>query len=118
MKKLKVIDIQAFSESISASKLQQRVRAAVSATEAYELCNTTLRDLLDDHAPVTQRTITTRSECPWFTTNIKLAKAKRRGLEKQLRRTSLTVHREIYFKQRDLTNNLIQEAKKDYSVLS
>ena len=114
MRKLKAIDIQAFSDSIIASKLQQQVRAADSATEAYELYNTTLREVLDDHAPVTQRTITTRSECPWFTTNIKLAKAKRKRLEKQWRRTRLTVHHEIYTQQRDLTNSLIQEAKKDY----
>ena len=83
IRKLKAIDIQAFSDSISASKLQQHVRAADNATEAYEFYNTTLREILDDHAPVTQRTITTRSESPWFTTNIKLAKAKRRSLEKQ-----------------------------------
>ena len=114
MRKLKAIDIQAFSDSISASKLQQHVRVADNATEAYDFYNTTLREILDDHAPVTQRTITARSESPWFTTNIKLAKAKRRSLEKQWRRTSLTVHRDIYVQQCDLTNSLIQEAKKDY----
>ena len=114
MRKLKAIDIQAFSDSISASKLQQHVRAADNATEAYEFYNTTLIEILDDHAPVTQRTITIRSESPWFTTNIKLAKAKRRRLEKQWRRTSLTVHRDIYVQQRDLTNSLIQEANKDH----
>ena len=114
MRKLKAIDIQAFSDSISASKLQQHVPAADNATEAYEFYNTTLREILDDHAPVTQRTITTTSESPWFTTNIKLAKAKRRSLEKQWRRTSLTVHRDIYVQQRDLTKSLTQEAKKNY----
>ena len=71
-------------------------------------------EILDDHAPVTQRTITTRSECPWYTTNIKLAEAKKKRLEKQWRRTRLTVHRKIYIQQRDLTNSLIREAKKNY----
>ena len=74
MRKMNAIDIQAFSDSISASKLQQHVRAADNATEAYELYNTTLREILYDHAPAIQRTITTRSECAWFTTNIKLKK--------------------------------------------
>ena len=73
---LKAIDTQAFSDSISASQLQQHIRALVSDTEAYEFYNTTLRKLQDNHAPVTQRTITTRSECPWFITNTKLQKAK------------------------------------------
>ena len=107
MRKLKAIDIQAFSDSISDSKLELRVRAVVSATESYEFYNTTLRELLDDHDPVHQRTTTTRSESPWFTTNIKLAKAKRRSLEKQWRRTSLTLHRDIYVQQHALTKSLI-----------
>ena len=111
---LQAIDIQVFSDSISASQLQQHLRAVVSDTEVYELCNTNLRKLQDNNAPFTQRTITTRSECPWFTTNTKLAKVKRGSLEKQWIRTSLTLHREIYIQQRDLTNSLIQEAKKDY----
>ena len=52
------LDIQTLSDMIiSASKLQQHIRAVVSATESYELYNTrpTLRKLPDDPVPVTQR---------------------------------------------------------------
>ena len=82
IRKLKDIDLQASSWEITKSRRQQKIRAADKASDAYGLYNTTLRTLLDDHAPVTQRNITTRTECPWLNSSIQQAKAKRRILDK------------------------------------
>ena len=45
---------------------------------------------------------------------VKQAKVERRIAEQKWRQSGLTVHREIYAKQRNLVSNLISKAKTDY----
>ena len=109
------INTDAFCEDIKSSDiLSALLNPSTSATDAFSTYNTTLEALLDNHAPVVKRTMTIRTESPWFNAEIKLAKAKRRVLEDQWRKTKLTVHREMYTHQRDLTNELCDKAKKTY----
>ena len=72
--------------------------------------------ILDQHAPTKRRTITLRPAAPWYTNDIKVEKTKRRRLERQWRKTRLTIHRQLYVEQCTLVNNLICESKlKFYS---
>ena len=76
--------------------------------------NTCLRQALDHHAPLVTRTVTDRTSAPWMTLEVKQAKVERRIAERNWRQSGLTVHREIYAKQRNVVSNLISKAKKDY----
>ena len=49
-----------------------------------------------------------------MTLGIKYAKVQRLLAERKWRESGLTVHREIYVKQRSLVSNMISKAKKDY----
>ena len=78
----------------------------------YNIC---LRKVLDHHAPLVTPTVTDRTSAPWMTLEVKQAKVERRIAERKWRQSGLTVHREIYAKQRNLVSNLISKAKKDYT---
>ena len=58
--------------------------------------------------------MTDRTSAPWMTLEVKQAKVERRIAERKWRQSGLTVHKEIYAKQRNLVSNLIRKAKKDY----
>ena len=64
--------------------------------------NTCLRQVLDHHASLVTRTVTDRTSTPWMTLEVKQAKVERRTAERKWRQSGLTVHREIYAKQRNL----------------
>ena len=115
IRKWQNINTDAFCEDIKSSDiLSALLNPSTGATDAFSTYNTTLEALLDNHAPVLKRTMTIRTGSPWFNAEIKLAKAKRRVLEDQWRKSKLTVHREMYTHQRDLTNELCDKAKKTY----
>ena len=55
-----------------------------------------------------------RISAPSMTLGVKQAKVQRRLAEGKWRESGVTVHREIYVKQRNLVSNMISKAKKDY----
>ena len=80
--------------------------------------NTVLRNIVNDHAPAKTKTVTVRTNTPWFTSEIARAKRLRRKLERQWLKSGLTIHNEMFRNQRDLVNTLIQDSKaKFYSEL-
>ena len=64
--------------------------------------------------PLLLLTVTDRTSAPWMTLEVKQAKVERRIAERKWRQSGLTVHKEIYAKQRNLVSNLIRKAKKGY----
>ena len=73
-----------------------------------------LRSILDQHAPVQMRLLPIRPHSPWYTDEITQAKKERRRCEKQWRDTGLTVHYQIYIKQRNLVKWMITDSKRSY----
>ena len=63
-----------------------------------DVYDTSLRQVLDRHAPLTTRHVSDHPSAPWMTDGIKAAKRELRQAERQWRDTRLTVHREIYTK--------------------
>ena len=84
---------------------------ATSAASLLEQYDTTLSLLLDKHAPVLTRTITIRPKVLWFNGDTKMAKQKRRQLERRWRQSRLTIHRDLFKEQRRHVNQLIASAK-------
>ena len=87
---------------------------ATSAASLLEQYDTTLSALLDKHAPVQTRTIKVRPKFPWFSGDIKMAKQKRRQLERKWRQSRLTIYRDLFKEQRRHVTQLISSAKSTY----
>ena len=77
-----------------------------------DVYDTGLRQVLDRHAPLTTRRVSDRPSASWMTDGIKAAKHRLRRAERQWRDTRLTVHREIYIKQRGVVKTLVRAARK------
>jgi len=76
--------------------------------------NNSVVKVINKHAPATKRTVTVHHQTLWYTDEIRQAKRERRRLERVMRKSKLTVHRDIHNKQRNVVNELIERAKKDY----
>ena len=76
--------------------------------------NNTLLSILHQHAPSRKYNITVKNNVPWYNANIKATKAKRKLLEHQNRKTQLTVHRDMFARQRNKLNIIYADAKKIY----
>lgn len=112
LRKLRAIDQVAVEDDLKQSPL-----LATSDTppeHLHNLYNTTLRNILDQHAPEKSVTITFRPNTPWMNEDIVHHKRLRRRFESMWRRTGLQVHREMYVHQKDTVNSMIQKAKVCY----
>ncbi len=105
------IDIAKFKEDISNTDMVHN--PASSVDELVSQYNHTLKDLLDRHAPEKSRVVVDRPLIPWFTDEIRQAKRRKRKLEKQMRRTGLVVHREM-FKTAKLELRVLMEVSKSH----
>ena len=75
----------------------------------------TVRNILDNHAPLKTRTVKLQSESPWFNDDIRAARKTRRQLERKWRDNGkLEVYRQEYRNQRDIVKNMINQAKIDH----
>ena len=113
VRKLKNFNTQQISHDIDYSDLIAQ-QAGASAAEAFSCYNNTLLSILDQHAPARKCNITVKNNVPWYNADIKAAKAKRKRLEHQCRKTQLTVHRDMFTCQRNKVNTMCAEAKKTY----
>ena len=80
------------------------------------LFESTVRNILDDHALLKTRTVKLQSESPWFNDDIRAARKTRRQLERKRRdnRKLWQVHWQEYRNQRDIVKNMINQAKIDH----
>ena len=76
--------------------------------------DSTLRTIIDKHAPVKSKAITIRSEAVWYTEEIHDARRIRRKLERKWRKSGLEVDFQIYTSQRQAVTRLVHETKTDY----
>ncbi|XP_062616752.1 uncharacterized protein LOC134278448 [Saccostrea cucullata] len=111
-RKLRDIVISDLSDSIRSSFELQKGENSVE--KSVNLCNTTLQNILDSLAPVQSKVITIRPDCPWYTSELRAAKRERRKAERQMRRTDLTVHREIYRSHCTQVSKLAIHCKRSY----
>ena len=106
------IDNDMFQAAIEASTLC--LDPATSATSLLDQYDDTMSALLDKQAPLETRTITVRPKVPWCNGDIKIAKQKRRQLERRWRQSRLTIHLDIFKEQKRHVNTLIYSAKSSY----
>ena len=106
---------------INLEKFQSEVKAMCSTVlgdcpeeELAEKYNDSMQQLLDRHAPLKTWCVTERRSAPWINDIIRAAKRELRRAERTAHRTRLTVHREIFVKQRNALKALHRAAKRDY----
>ena len=93
-RKIREIDIDKFSKDIKSSELYMKPGA--TATELVNQYNSVLSKLLDTHAPVVQRSVSIRPNCPWYSDDLRGAKRNKRRLERKFRKSKLEIDRQIY----------------------
>ena len=80
--------------------------------DCVNLFESTVRNILDDHAPLKTRTVKLQSESPGFNDDIRAARKTRRQLERKWRDNGKReVHRQEYRNQCDIAKNMINQAK-------
>lgn len=109
---IKTIDLDAFASDIETSRL-----FGLETDDVNVLANTyncVLRELLDKHAPLKDKTITVHPVAPWYTDEVKKAKSEKRKAERKWRKTGLEIHRQIYQASRDEHSAIIAKSKVEY----
>ena len=108
-RKLTSIDPTVFASEAS-SRLSDRPEKA----DKLSHYNTTLQQLLDEHAPPSTRLVPDRPFSPWYGQDILKAKRLRRRAERLKNKTKLTAHRQIYEKEIKKVNRLVSRKKNAY----
>ena len=74
----------------------------------------TLSNLVDQHAPLTTKTIKVRNMVPWYNDEIKQVKRTRRQPKRRWRPTKLPCDHDRFKKQRKLVSQTLQSVKSNY----
>jgi hypothetical protein len=109
---IKSIDYQRFCDDISNSVLVTDPPSTLS--ELITCYNSTLIAILDRHAPVRSKLITSSKSNPWFTTELRVLKCDRRRCERQWRSNPSSCTLAILRKATNLYNKALLAAKKFY----
>ena len=111
-RKYKAINVDDFRKDIESSSLIDTSNTSLSClVNSYDKV---LRELLDKHAPQKKITVTQRPNAPYYTDEIRAEKRKKRKLERQWKRTKLTVHKEMFTTQCKLVSTMLSESKKSH----
>ncbi|XP_068728084.1 uncharacterized protein [Montipora capricornis] len=108
-RKLKSIDITKLREALCNSQLHQDPPDDLNML--LDCYNTTLKLLLDEHAPVCSRHVITRPRRPWFNDNIIQARRDRRKAERRWRKTRLPSDLVVFKVKRNYVVHLMNEPR-------
>jgi exonuclease III len=111
-RKTKDIDIMEFKNDIQKSSLL--ISPADDVNLLVNQYNKELSSILDEHAPLQQKQIVIRPNCPWITNEIKKEKKSRRIAERKWRSSKLNVHLEIFRNAQRNVVKLCSKAKSAY----
>ena len=81
---------------------------------AVRTYNSTVADIIDNHAPQKSRIVTVRADKPWYTAELSQEKRLRRKYEWKYKQSKLTVDKLQLQEQRNKYNALLNSTKKDY----
>ena len=86
-----------------------------SVSDLTSLYTSTLREIMDNHAPVITKKIILRPHSPWYTDELRAAKRERRKAERKWqKKTGLTIHHDIFLTKCNETKKLLLDTKKTY----
>lgn len=109
-RKLKQIDLSTFRADIASSEL---CKGSWSSIDELAKCyDVTLSGILDKHAPLKTKVMVVRSKVPWFNSDLKQLKAKRRKLERTMLKSGLQCDKDAYRNIRDDYSARLNDARK------
>lgn len=111
-RKLRNIDLCAFSECICATTLI--TEPCLDLDSLVHQYNTDLTNTLDMHAPKRPRFVTVRPHAPWFDDSLREAKAKKRRYERKYRSSGLEIDKQIFRDYCDSYYRRLNDAKTSY----
>jgi hypothetical protein len=74
----------------------------------------TMSSMLDKHAPLKVKVVPDRPYSPWVTDDVLTARQSRRRAERQMRKTGLAVHRQIYINAKNAVSRAVKNAKANH----
>ena len=83
-------------------------------TELVTLYNSTLCSILNKHAPLITKTVSSHPQVPWFTEDVRIEKRKRRKAEKRWLRTKSPLDYENFKAARNKTLFVMNSARRTY----
>ena len=99
-------------QDLNNSKIaQNRERSVVNVVKLY---NSELSSIIDKHAPLKSKNIILRPNTEWYSDELRAAKRDHRKAERRMRKSNLTVHREMFRDTCLKTNTLLLKCKNDY----
>ena len=111
-RKLRNINLNILREDIKGGSLcSLSTRCPSEAVEEY---NTTLRQLLDKHAPVQSHLVSLRPHAPWYTESVKESKRLRRRAERKMIKSNIEINRQLYKQQCEAYNLILDGARTEY----
>lgn len=106
------IDMDKLKQDITLSDLNVQITSDPSCLATNY--DSTIKAIIDDHAPVQSKSVTLRPRIPWFSNDLLLAKKEKRRLERKWLSSKLLVDYEIYRDQCKSYQSLLQSAKSEY----
>ncbi len=111
-RRLKNIDHQKFCGEMRASPLTTNPEPDVADLAAQY--HRVMSELLDKHAPIITKSVTSRPSTPWYTTDIKAEKRQCQHLERTWRRTKKSTDHHCYREATHKLNQMMKQAKTEY----
>jgi len=111
-RKINHIDQQAFESDLAQCELI--TNPPDNITDLMNMYNTTLIQILDNHAPLKTKTITRRQHAEWFTEDVRNAKVDCRNAENRWRKNKLTVYLDDFKTKCKAYAKLCRKAKTIY----
>ena len=108
---LKGVDTTKFSEELLA-KLQDHDISSFG--EKVNVYNSTVKDMVNDYAPLLTKTIKVVPNAPWFDSEYKIARRARRKAEKKFKRTKSLADKEAFIELRKKTTKLAFDKKREH----
>ena len=112
--KFKTINHQDFEMDIKRSDLFNNPESDLD--KLLVQFDSTLRNILNKHAPLIHRNVTIRPSNPWYSNEIAEAKRKRKQLERRWRKTKSEIDRNLFKQQRLLVSQMTAAAKHSVAL--
>ena len=109
-RRLRKLDVEEFKADIADTDLLLNI-SPPSLAQDYD---STLRRLLDKHAPSIVKVVTVRPQAPWFTEELHDRKVIKRKAERRFKKSGLEVHRQIFKDESKSYAASLDDAKTKY----
>ena len=109
-RKIKSVDV----ESVNADLAESDLCRNPPDDELVTSYDSTLRAVMNKHAPVQTRTMVVRPRVPWYTDDIRQAKKKRRKAERIWRSSKLESDLAVFKRKRNAITNLLNRARREF----